>query len=188
MQRQDKAALRRCCRTRRDAIKDADARRWSAQACEHVVALLARLPVDGAVGGYWPIGSELDCRPALAALAAQGRTLALPAVAAPQRPLVFRRWRAGDRLVPGAHGTLEPAPQQTVCVPAVLMVPLLAFDRAGHRLGYGGGYYDRTIAALRARGTLVAVGLGYGMQALDTTIPEDHDARLDHIVTEHGAL
>lgn len=183
----DKKALRRACRARRAAIVADDARRWSAQACAYAVDLIERRGVHGPVAGYWPIGSELDCRPALAALAERGHVIALPAVEAAHQPLVFRRWREGDALSAGAHGTSQPLPSQAACVPKVLLVPLLGFDEAGHRLGYGGGYYDRSIQALRAGGPLVVIGLGFAAQRLPTAMPQDHDARLDWIVTEAGA-
>ncbi len=182
-----KPALRRLCRTRRDAVASADRAAWSRAACDHVLALINGLAPAGAIGGYWPIGSELDCRPALAALAQQGRVVGLPVVAAPSQPLIFRCWRDGDILDAGAHGTLQPGSSQALCQPKLVLVPLLGFDAAGHRLGYGGGYYDRTLAALRSQGSVLAVGLAYDLQALDSALAQDHDAPLDWIVTERGA-
>lgn len=182
-----KPALRRLCRARRDAVASADRAAWSRAACEHVLKLIGGLAPAGAIGGYWPIGSELDCRPALAALARQGRVIGLPVVAAAGQPLIFRCWRDGDVLEAGAHGTRHPASSQALCQPRLVLVPLLGFDPAGHRLGYGGGYYDRTLAAMRQQGPVLAVGLAYDLQALDSALAQDHDAPLDWIVTEGGA-
>ena len=182
-----KPALRRLCRARRDAAAAADRVAWSRAACDHVLTLIADEAPAGPIGGYWPIGSELDCRLALAALAQKGRVVGLPVVVAPCQPLIFRCWRDGDILDAGAHGTLQPGSNQALCQPKLVLVPLLGFDPAGHRLGYGGGYYDRTLAALRGQGPVLAVGMAYELQALDSALAQDHDAMLDWIVSERGA-
>jgi len=140
------------------------------------------------VGGYWPIRDEIDPRPLLAALAEAGCQNALPAVVAPQAPLCFRTWLPGDALLPGPYGIPTPAETAPVVRPALLLVPLLAFDRSGHRLGYGGGYYDRTIASLRAEGELLAVGLAYAGQQLGGVPKAAADEALDWVVTERGAI
>jgi len=147
-----------------------------------------RVPAGAAVSGYWPMRSELDPRPILTALSARGHPLCLPVVAGKARPLVFRAWHPGDALVAGGYGTQVPDAGQEVVVPHLLLVPLLAFDRAGYRLGYGGGFYDRTLAALRAAGPVVAVGLAFCAQEVDTVPHDATDARLDWIVTEAEAI
>ncbi len=142
------------------------------------------LPEGAVVSAYWPMGSELDPRPLMAALHGRGHPIALPAVAGPERPLVFRAWAPGDLLRPAAFDTREPGADKAELTPGVLLVPLLAFDRAGYRLGYGGGFYDRTLAGLRARGPVLAVGLAYAGQEV-AAIPRDaNDRRLDWSVTE----
>ena len=138
------------------------------------------------VAGYWPIGDELDVRPLLAALSQSGGVTALPVVIEPRRPLEFRAWAPGQPLEAGAHGTWHPCADAAPVVPDCLLVPLLAFDDDGHRLGYGGGYYDRTIQALRAHGRLVAVGVAYAAQRLAEVPHDDNDQMLDLVLTEMG--
>ncbi len=140
------------------------------------------------VSGYLPIGSEIDPRALMARMAAAGAALCLPDVAAPDAPLVFRRWQPDDPVAAGPHGTSVPVSDAEDVVPGLLLVPMLAFDRTGHRLGYGGGYYDRTIAALRSSADVLAVGLAFSGQVRDDLPVGAHDARLDWIVTESAAL
>jgi 5-formyltetrahydrofolate cyclo-ligase len=181
-----KAALRTAMAARR---AEAHAAAVSVQA--HAARLLDALgdehfvegPEDGPVAAYWPMRSEADPRPALAALHARGVPLALPVVAGRGMPLIFRAWAPGVALVPGGFGVLVPADGPPV-VPRVLVVPLLAFDRAGFRLGYGGGFYDRTLAALRAAGPVLAVGFAYAAQEVPHVPRTIDDQRLDRIVTE----
>jgi 5-formyltetrahydrofolate cyclo-ligase len=121
-------------------------------------------------------------------LLAAGWDCALPAVPAPGAALAFRRWRPDHDLVAGGYGIPEPPPSAPPLRPAALLVPLLAFDRAGHRLGQGAGHYDRTLAELRAAGPLLALGLAFAVQEEPALPAEPHDQRLDWIVTEAGAL
>ena len=145
------------------------------------------LPEGAVVAGYWPVGDEMDDRPLLSALHARGHACALPVVDGP-RPLVFREWRPGQALGAGAHGIPVPPATAPELAPRVLCVPLLAFDRAGHRLGYGGGHYDRTLAGLRADGPVLAVGIAFADQEEASLPAEDHDQRLDWVVTEADAI
>ena len=145
------------------------------------------LPDGAVVAGYWPLRDEIDVRTLLRALHDEGFVCALPAVRAPDRPLVFRRWRPGDRLEEGAFGIAEPTPDRPEVRPVALLVPLLAVDGAGRRLGYGKGYYDRTLAALRATGPAVAIGVCFEAQRVREVPVEAHDQRLDWVLTEKGA-
>lgn len=138
------------------------------------------------VGGYWPIVTEIDVRPLLARLELEGAACALPVIAETGGPLVFRRWRLEDPLEEGPRATYHPLPSAPEVTPEVLFVPLLAFDAGGYRLGQGGGYYDRTLAALRARGPVTAVGVGYAIQQVDHVPHGPHDARLDWLLTENA--
>ncbi len=140
------------------------------------------------VSGYWPMGDEIDPRPLLQALSAAGCRLALPALRGPGQALDFRAWTPGDALVPAAFGTQEPAPDTPVLRPRLLLVPLLAFDAEGYRLGYGGGFYDRSLASLRAQGDILAVGLAFATQAVAAVPRDGNDQRLDWLVTERAVI
>ena len=145
--------------------------------------------VDGAaVSAYWPIGDELDARPLLHAMAERGAVCALPAVAGRGRPLVFRRWRPGDSLVRARFGLSEPPETAPPVTPDIVVAPLLAVDPAGRRLGYGGGFYDRTIAALRHRGEVLVIGIGYDVQVRASVPAGAGDRRVDWVVTEKRVL
>ncbi|MCE2510230.1 MAG: 5-formyltetrahydrofolate cyclo-ligase [Alphaproteobacteria bacterium] len=141
-----------------------------------------------AVGGYWPIAEEIDPRPLLSALDRAGCACALPIVAAPGEALAFRAWRPGFPMEPGAYGIPVPAAKSPAQVPELLLVPLLAFDRFGHRLGYGGGYYDRTLQALRGQGTVLSVGLAYAAQEMPAVPRDAGDEALEWVVTEREAI
>jgi 5-formyltetrahydrofolate cyclo-ligase len=178
-----KAAMRAESAARREGLPDP---RRTAALNAHLLAYLS--PFAGqAVSGYWPMRSEADIRPALTALAARG-PVALPVVRGRGLPLMFRNWHPDIPLVPGPYGAQTPPEDAPETVPRVLLVPLLAFDRHGWRLGYGGGFYDRTLAVLRAAGPTVAIGVAFAGQAVEA-VPHDPatDARLDAVVTEDGA-
>ncbi len=153
--------------------------------------LRALLSPGAVIAGYMPIGSELDCQPLMYKMAAAGASLCLPVVTAPDAPLLFRRWAPDDPLVTGSFGVSEPTAAAPTVSPQVLLVPMLAFDRAGNRLGYGGGYYDRTLKALRAanadRAGIVAIGVAFAGQLRDKVPVSEDDQPLDWILTEVGA-
>ncbi len=182
----DKRALRAAAAARRDAAHAA-APGAAEAAAERLDAALADLPPGATVSGYLAFRSELDPAPALARLAARGAALCMPVVEAKGRPLVFRRWRPGAPTVMGVFGVEIPA-DETTATPDVVIAPMLAFDRAGFRLGYGGGFYDRTLAALRAAGTVRAIGFAYAGQEVAAVPREPTDARLDMIVTERERI
>lgn len=152
-------------------------------ATRHLLSALANWR-GRVIAGYLPIKTEIDPRDAMARLAADS-PLVVPMMPGPGQPLSFRRWTPGCALVDGGHGTLIPAAGETL-VPDALIVPLLAFDLLGHRLGYGGGFYDRTLTDLRARQAVFAVGFAYAAQEMAALPVEATDARLDAVVTEKG--
>lgn len=196
---EQKAALRAECRARRDGIRAAGAAVEStgaasdgagASAARHFLDLLPGLGLTGAgvAAGYWPHGSEIDPLPFMRSLAADGWTTCFPAIA-PNRlteaPLDFRVWSPDTR--PPFSRFRIPAPDENApsLLPDLVVVPLLAFDDGCHRLGYGGGYYDRTLAALRRISPASrAVGLAFDGQRREDLPVADHDARLDAVVTE----
>ncbi len=163
---------------------------FGAGAAEQLAGLADGLGIaaGAVVAGYWPLGDEIDPRPLMAALAASGRGLALPVVIGRGLPLEFRLWYPGDPLEKGGHGTRHPFATAHTVWPDVVLVPLLAFDAKGFRLGYGGGYYDRTLAQLRHDGTVLAIGLAYSVQQVDAVPAEAWDQKLDKIATETGVI
>lgn len=135
------------------------------------------------VGLYWPKGREFDTRGLLEQLLRDGISCALPVMEKGTRILTFRTWAEGEELALNNFGVAQPVAGRIV-KPDILVVPLLAFDRRGHRLGYGGGYYDATIAALRTEKKVIAAGFCYAQQAVLFNLPaEEHDIRLDWVVT-----
>lgn len=178
----DKAALRKAAAARRAEVHD-PAR--GAAAAARLLAFLA--PEAGRpVAGYLPMRTEADPRPVMAALSAQ-TPVGVPVIEGSARPLAFHLWSPGTRLVQSRFGTHVPV-EGVPMVPEVLIVPLLAFDRMGMRLGYGGGFYDRTLARLRDQGPVLAVGFAYAGQEVDHLPAEPTDAPLDAVVTEAGVI
>ena len=155
---------------------------------ERIAGFAAELPIPAGspIASFCALRDEADPQALALALAQSGNTLALPCVVGRARPLVFRRWQPGDALVPGVMGIAEPEPSAPVVSPQALLVPLLAFDAAGYRLGYGGGYYDRTLGSFRARGPVLAIGIAYAGQEVPRLPADAHDERLDMVVTEGG--
>ncbi|GEQ98656.1 hypothetical protein JCM17844_22930 [Iodidimonas gelatinilytica] len=149
---------------------------------------MAAHDVAGPVAGYWAKGDELDPRPLLDALSARDIPLCLPVVDAADHPLHFRHWKPGDALRSARFDLMEPVTTAALCTPAVLLVPLLAFDDAGFRLGYGGGFYDRTLAILEKTRPILTVGLAFSGQRLESVPHEAHDMPLDLIATEAGLV
>ncbi len=136
------------------------------------------------VSAFYPFQSEIDTRSLLGKLAGEGWTTALPIVITLGEPLVFRRWLPGQLTVPGRWGILQPTEDSPVVEPDVLLVPMLAFDRQGYRLGYGGGFYDRTLEMLRAKKQIVAIGVAYAAQEVDSVVRGPHDQPLNFVMTE----
>ena len=136
------------------------------------------------VSGYSPIRSEIDPAPLMRKLAEQGARLALPAVMSRGKSLAFRAWSPDDRLMMGPLGILEPSPAAAELIPDIMLVPLAAFDRHGHRIGYGAGHYDYTLAHLRKAKAITAVGLAFAVQEIEPIPALSHDVALDYVLTE----
>jgi len=182
-----KRALRRVLLQDRDAVMAAHAD--TARLAIRDRYLAAFDPTPGTVvSAFWPMAGELDLRPLLEALHARGCVCGLPVVVGRNVPLVFRAWEPGVALVTSRFGIAEPAPDRPPVRPQHALVPLLAFDDEGYRLGYGGGFYDRTLAMLRADGTgpLLAIGVGLEAQRRPALPRERFDERLDWLVTEEA--
>lgn len=154
----------------------------------HLVPVLSELGVRASsiVAGYWPIATEIDVRPLLARLHERGIVCALPAIVPDDDLLMFRRWDPAGELEPGEHDTRQPPATAAAVQPDALIVPLLAVDGNGHRLGYGRGWYDRTLAALRRRREVVVVGVGYGVQRIAHVPCTAGDEPVDWILTERS--
>ena len=140
------------------------------------------------VSGFSPLKSEINPLPLMRKLADAGAKLALPVVAGRGKPLIMRAFAFGDALASGQWGIREPKPEAGEVAPDILLVPLLAFDRNGYRVGYGAGYYDMTIAKFRAMKRITAVGIAYAAQQIDTVPVTPRDARLDLVLTERDVI
>lgn len=184
----EKQALRAISRERRRAAREAAGADAGEAAVRHFFAAID--PPEGCVvSGYWPMDDEFDPRPLLHRLHARGHPCALPVVVARGRPLAFRAWTPGTALVAAQFGTSVPPDDAPEVAPRILLVPLLAFDGRGYRLGYGGGFYDMTLARLRAGGRpVLAVGIAFAAQRVERVPNEATDQRLDWLVTEAGAV
>jgi 5-formyltetrahydrofolate cyclo-ligase len=176
-----KGDLRTAALARRDALGDQQ-RAAAAEAIARRGLPLAIKP-GAVVAGYSPIRNEIDPAPLMQSLAANGARLALPVVPARGKSLIFRAWTPNDRLMLGPLGILEPSPAAAELVPDIVLVPLAAFDRAGHRIGYGAGHYDFTLAHLHKRKTL-AIGLAFAAQQIPAVPAAAHDVMLDLVLTE----
>jgi 5-formyltetrahydrofolate cyclo-ligase len=183
---EEKAIVRRDAMTRRNALP-ADLR---AQAAETIAARPFPLAIrpGTVVSGFMPLKSEINPLPLMRALAAQGARLALPVIEQRRKPLIMRAFAFGDALNPGQWGIREPTPQAPEVVPDIMLVPLLAFDRSGKRIGYGAGYYDRTIAKFRAVKPVPAIGIAYAAQEIADVPVTERDVRLDLVLTEREVI
>ena len=182
---QQKEILRREARARRASLKAAapDAARAIAKNFISTLTLYSNVVVAGYVAAH----DEIDPAELIKALRWRGAVIALPSVAAKSGPLAFHRWDQKHTPVKGSYGLLEASPDWPLIAPDVVLVPLLAFDDEGFRLGYGGGYYDRSLRALRDSKSVLAVGLAFAGQEI-TDLPHDaNDEKLDWLVTEKGA-
>ena len=134
---------------------------------------------------YYPMGDELSTLPLIEALQKLGKTICLPGLSGDE--MIFRRWN-GETLQKSRYQFLEPPSYSEIIVPEVVIVPLLAFDRQGHRLGYGKGHYDRMLSKLRPNHEVISVGYAFSFQEVESVFSETHDECLDYIVTEQGLV
>lgn len=179
-----RSALRKELIARREAASATERERWSAQ----IAAYIDRLVPDArgrVVGFCWPYKSEHDARPIVLPMLAQGARAALPVVVAPRTPLVFREWSPGCAMEDGAHGIPVPADSAPQATPDLVLLPMNGFDREGYRLGYGSGFFDRTLASLERRPVVIGICFEHGR--VDTIRPQPHDIPMDYVVTEAGA-
>ena len=183
---EQKAQLRREALARRDALP-VEIRKAVAEAIAARAFPVAVAP-GVIVSGFMPLKSEINPLPLMRKLADAGARLALPVVIGLGKPLIMRSWQWGEPLVPGVWGIRQPPPTAPELQPDVLLVPLLAFDRRGHRIGYGAGYYDLTIAQLRAKKPIAAVGIAFAAQEVETVPRTAFDAQLDLVLTESETI
>jgi 5-formyltetrahydrofolate cyclo-ligase len=165
----------------RMALSPAVRQAAGAQITAALQEIIAKRP--GVLGIYWPFRAEFDPRPLVEALATGGRQVALPVVVDKKGPLEYRAWAPGENLISGVWDIPIPEKREIV-VPAMVLAPVVGFDRDRYRLGYGGGYFDRTLAALNPRP--MAIGVGFAMQQIETIHPQSFDIPMDLIVTEAG--
>jgi 5-formyltetrahydrofolate cyclo-ligase len=182
----EKVELRVAAQARRDALS-ADARKAAA---ETIAAQIFPIAIAHGilVSGFMPLKSEINPLPMMQKLAEAGARLALPAIAGRGKPLIMRAWEFGVPLDRGQWGIREPKPDAPEVEPDILLVPLLAFDRAGYRLGYGAGYYDMTIHRLRALKPVTAVGIAFAAQEVPKIPTTPRDERLDLVLTEREVI
>ena len=183
---EQKRALRARAKSQRAGLTTAQ----KVAAADAVAALsldfLAPRQPSASVSGFAPLADEFRLWPLLRRLAGEGVPLALPVIDGKGKPLLFRAWQPGDATAAGVWGIAEPTPDKPGVEPDIVLVPLLAFDREGWRLGYGGGFYDRTLRGLRARKVIVAVGIAFDEQRVDAVPHLDYDERLDWVLTPSG--
>jgi len=179
---QSKKELRAAALAARDALSD----EFRAAAADAIARRGSPIEIKGGivVSGYSPIRSEVDPFPLMRMFAARGARLALPAVMARGKSLAFRAWSPSDRLMLGPLGILEPSPAAAEIVPDIMLVPLAAFDRIGHRIGYGAGHYDFTLAHLRKAKAITAIGVAFAVQEIAAVPALAHDVALDYVLTE----
>jgi len=155
------------------------------KAAEHGFQLLSSFEKHAVVGAYWPMGDELDPRFLMHSLTQAGYRTALPVVTGKNKPLAFRLWGNGDPLEAGSFGTMHPCSDAPTVIPNALIAPLLSYDADCYRLGWGGGFYDRTLAS---HSEIKAFGFAYGAQIVDHVPREDHDWPLQGVITEEGVI
>jgi 5-formyltetrahydrofolate cyclo-ligase len=181
-----KAELRAKALAKRDAL--GEKKRASAAVKLGKRGLPFKIVPGSIVSGYSPIRSEIDPAPLMQKLATEGARLALPCVTTRGKALIFRIWHPGERLMLGPLGIPEPSPAAAEVIPDIMLTPLAAFDRLGHRIGYGAGHYDFTFAHLRKAKHVVAIGLAFAAQEIEAVPALSHDVALDYVLTESNVF
>jgi 5-formyltetrahydrofolate cyclo-ligase len=182
-----KKELRAAAIERRKAAFELHGPEASRRIAAHGLDFLGTNP-GAVVSGFAAIRDEINPAPLMTWLQAEGFRLALPVMQGKGKPLMMRAWSPGDAMSPAAWGIAEPLDDKPTVDPDVVLVPLLAFDTRGYRIGYGGGYYDRTLQRLRKLKPVVAIGLAYDEQRVDAVPVESYDQRLDWVLTPSGPL
>lgn len=182
----EKAELRAAALAKREAMP-------AQQRADAANAIAARdfpvpVPKGAVVSGFSPMKSEINPIPLMRKLTDAGAQLALPVIVGRGKPLIMRAWKFGDPFKAGQWGIREPVAEAPEVHPDILIVPLAAFDRHGHRIGFGAGYYDMTISALRARKKAIAVGIAFAVQEIERVPATERDARLDFMLTEREVI
>jgi 5-formyltetrahydrofolate cyclo-ligase len=181
-----KAALRDAALALRDALPAAE--RQAAAAAIAARDLPVAIKLGMIVAGFSAMKTEINPVPLMKKFAEAGAQLALPCIAGRGHPLIMRTWNFGEAFKAGQWGIREPLPEATEVAPDILIVPLACFDRAGHRIGYGAGYYDMTIAALRAQKKITAIGIAFAAQEIPLVPATERDERLDFVLTEKEVI
>jgi len=182
-----KIRLRTEMKDRRDGL-DAETRSAVATVIrDNFLAMLASSPAK-TIAAYWPRGSEVDVRPLMQGVLDMGRKVTLPCIVGDQRAMEFRAWEGGTPSAVSGFGIPQPDATARKLSPDIIITPLLAFDRRGHRLGFGRGFYDRTFYELRLLKEFKAVGVAYAVQEVPQVPNEKHDMRLDWVMTERGSI
>ncbi|MFC4349248.1 5-formyltetrahydrofolate cyclo-ligase [Kordiimonas lipolytica] len=182
---QDKSTMRENAKRIRMGAHQMYALEAAEKAATHGMGLFSSFEKHAIIGAYWPMGDELDPRFLMSALERAGYRTALPVVTGKDQPLTFRLWGVGDPLEAGSFGTQHPCTDAPEVVPNALIVPLLAYDEDCYRLGWGGGFYDRTLAA---HTEIKAFGFAFGAQIVDHVPREAHDWPLQGVITEEGVI
>jgi len=181
-----KRALRATMLARRQRLGEEE-RRAAADGLLRSFRLERPIELPAVISGFWPIKDEIDIRPLMSGMFEEGCQVALPVVQGRGQRLLFRAWRPGDALEAGVFGTLQPSARCESVQPDALLVPLLACDSEGWRLGYGGGFYDRTLEDLRKRRQVTAIGVGFDLQLVPEVPHGADDQRLDWLLTDRRA-
>lgn len=181
-----KRALRAAMLARRQGLEE-DERHVAAARLLAMFELERPIERPAIVSGFWPIKDEIDIRPLMGALFDEGCQIALPVVQKRGQRLLFRAWRPGEALEAGVFGTLHPPESSEPVEPDALLVPMLACDGEGWRLGYGGGFYDRTLDDLRKKRKVTAIGVGFDLQFVEEVPHGAEDQRLDWLLTDRRA-
>lgn len=184
----EKRRLRDKAKARRAAIPADERAEAASRLAENGLNAIPGFAASAIVSGFLAIGEEINPVPLMRRLNRDGATIGLPVMVGKGKPLLFRAWEPGAPLRTVIWGIREPEETAPIVLPDVLLVPLLAFDRTGMRLGYGGGFYDRTLRDLRSRKSVTAIGLAYASQEVDVVPHLDYDERLDGVLTPEGLI